>query len=220
MKVFRVVLALWTCVASAITPFSASAMAPARVDPPKRQARYNEVYRAATHNSYWVKRDNVVEAFASGTQERLLDQLLFDHVRALEIDIHKDNAHPGNWSVYHTDKQSNSFCANLPECLKQLQQFHYALPNHEVVTIVLELKEILEYNFDSTHTPADLDRLLETYLGPNLFRPRDFLSRCTPGRTLRECANPTNAGWPSIQELRGKPMGQIKHSPSKQTSER
>jgi hypothetical protein len=167
-----------------------------------KQARYNEVYRAATHNSYWVKRDNVVEAFASGAQERLLDQLLFEHVRALEIDIHRDDTHPHDWTIYHTDKQSNSLCTPLSECLKQLEQFHYANPAHEVVTVVLELKELIKYNFDGTHTPQDLDRILETYVGKNLFRPRDFLARCAPGTTMRECAR--GAGWPTIQELRGK----------------
>ncbi|MBI3555077.1 MAG: hypothetical protein HY074_02285 [Deltaproteobacteria bacterium] len=167
-----------------------------------REARYNEVFRGHTHNSYWVKRDNVVEAFASGTQERILDQLLFDHVRGLEIDIHKDDASPGQWSVYHTNMQSNSLCSPLTECLKQLQQFQYAMPKHEVVTVALELKEILGYNFDRKHRPSDLDALLEQYLGPYLYRPADFLSRCLPGTHLRECAR--QVGWPTIQELRGK----------------
>ncbi len=166
------------------------------------QARYNEVFRGATHNSYWVKRNNVVEAFASGTQERLLDQLLFEHVRGLEIDIHKDNSRPGQWSVYHTNMQSNVLCSPFTECLKQLQLFHHALPQHEVVTVVVELKEIFEHNFDAKHTPSDFDALLEQYLGPQLYRPGDFLSRCLPGTPLRKCAS--QVGWPAIAELRGK----------------
>src|SRR5262249_27221337 len=35
--------------------------------PPARPPRYNDVAFKATHNSYWVKRDNVVEIGASGT---------------------------------------------------------------------------------------------------------------------------------------------------------
>lgn len=169
-----------------------------------RSARYNEVYRTATHNSYWVKRDNAVEAFASGTQERILDQLLFDHVRALEIDVHRDDTRPHDWTVYHTDKQSNSFCTPLSECLKQLQLFHHALPQHEVVTVVIELKEIFNSNFDSMHTPADLDRIIESYLGPYLYRPSDFLAKCPGNVTMKECARPEMGGWPTIQDLRGK----------------
>jgi hypothetical protein len=167
-----------------------------------RSARYNEVYRAATHNSYWVNRSNIGEAYASGVQERLLDQLLFDHVRALEIDIHKDDSSAGDWRVYHTDRESNSLCTPLKECLKQLQLFHYANPSHEVVTVVLELKELIGFNFDDSHTPADLDRLLDATLGSLLYRPRDFLARCPIGATMKECAR--SAGWPTIQELRGR----------------
>ncbi|MBI3541852.1 MAG: hypothetical protein HY075_01070, partial [Deltaproteobacteria bacterium] len=170
--------------------------------PPPRLPRFNEVYRVNTHNSYWVKRDNNFEAFASGTQERLLDQLLFDHARSLEIDVHKDNPHPGNWTIYHTDKQSNSLCSPLGECLKQLQQFHYALPRHDPVLVVIELKEILEYNFDRSHRPADFDAILEHYLADSLYRPREFLARCAPGASMRDCAR--QKGWPTLEELRGK----------------
>jgi len=163
--------------------------------------RYHQVQQAATHNSYWVQRDNVTELEASGTQERILDQLLFDHVRTLELDVHKDNPHPGNFTVYHTDKESNSFCSPLAECLKQLQLFQYAMPQHEVVTLVVELKEFSEYNFDDNHTPAHLDAIFEQYLGPWLYRPRDFLARCS-GSDMRACAQ--QASWPTIPDLRGK----------------
>jgi hypothetical protein len=163
---------------------------------------YNEAYRSATHNSYWVKRNNVVELFASGAQERLLDQLLFEHVRGLELDVHKLDWVPGRWDVYHTNMRSNVFCTPFYECLKQLRQFHYALPRHEAVTVVIELKELLEHNFDAKHTPADFDAILENYLGDLLYRPRDFLARCPSGATMRDCAR--LRGWPTLQELRGK----------------
>jgi hypothetical protein len=166
------------------------------------EPRYNEVFQVASHNSYWVHRDPVWDPFATGTQERLLDLLLFDHARALEIDVHKDPRNAGEWNVYHTDRPLNSFCTPFTECLKQLRQFQYALPDHEPLTVVIELKEILDYNFDAAHTPADFDRLLERELGPYLYRPRDFLARCEPGATLRGCAR--EAGWPAERELRGK----------------
>src|SRR6185312_6775337 len=117
-------------------------------------------------------------------------------------DIHKDDGNPGVWSVYHTDKETNSLCTPLSECLKQLQQFHYANPNHAPVTIVLELKEIFEDNFDEEHTPEDLDRVLETYLGAHLYTPTQFLSRCPSGATMLECAK--QQGWPTLAELQGK----------------
>ncbi|MDB5281799.1 MAG: hypothetical protein JWO06_874 [Bacteroidota bacterium] len=170
----------------------------------KEFPRYNEVYQVATHNSYWVKRAHVHEPFATGTQERLLDQLHFDHARALEIDIHKINRKRGQWAIYHTGKVKNVFYATLPEFLKQLQQFQYSLPKHEVVTVVLELKQIFGDNFDKNHTPADLDSILESYLGEYLFRPRDLMKRCPGKNTLCDCAAASSEVWPTIDELRGK----------------
>ncbi len=164
--------------------------------------RFNQVFSIATHNSYWVKRENLWEFAASGTQERLIDQLLFDHARGLELDLHRDVAHRGVFSIYHTTENSNTLCSPLEECLRELALFHYALPEHEPVTVVLELKELMESNFDATHTPADIDATLERALGAALYRPRDFLARCVPGASMRDCAK--TASWPTVAELRGK----------------
>lgn len=166
--------------------------------------RYNQVYSIATHNSYWVKRAATHEIFATGTQERLMDQLLFDQVRTLEIDIHKTRHQPGQWQVYHTGRHKNVFFHSLTDFLKQLQQFDYFLPEHEVVTVVLELKEILAENFDKNHTPADLDKLLKEYLGDRLFSPKDLKQRCPGAATLCDCAASTDTIWPTTQQLRGK----------------
>src|SRR5262249_55477119 len=57
--------------------------------------------------------------------------------------------------------------------------------------------------FDSsTHTPADLDAILERWLGPYLFRPRDLMATCPGSQTLRDCVR--TAGWPTIDQLRGR----------------
>lgn len=166
--------------------------------------RYNQVFSIATHNSYWVKRAYFPEPFATGTQQRLLDQLLFENVRGLEIDIHKTRRKAGMWSVYHTGRSKNSFFNSFTDFLKQLQQFNYALPQHEVVTVVIELKEIFENNFDKQHTPEDLDRLLKSFLGNSLFSPGNLFARCPGKNTLCDCVKSSPEVWPSIQELRGK----------------
>ncbi len=168
------------------------------------QPRYNDVFRIATHNSYWVKRGANFDLFATGTQERLCDQLLFDHVRALEIDIHKIKGKREQWAVYHTTKRKNVFFENFTDFLKQLQQFHYSLPEHEVVTVVLELKEITQHNFDTKHTPAGLDSLLEAYMGASLFRPVDLMKRCPGAENLLSCVQSSKEIWPTIEEMRGK----------------
>src|SRR4051812_34159776 len=73
---------------------------------------FDAVWRISTHNSYWVDRGTKGDLFASGTQERLADQLLVDHARGLEIDIHKDPTTPGAFDVYHTTP-GNSLCDTL-----------------------------------------------------------------------------------------------------------
>ena len=178
--------------------------------PLTREPRFNEVFRLATHNSYWVNRDNVVEAYASGVQQRLIDQLLFEGARSIEIDVHKDTPVlplpapplPRNWTVYHTDRQSNSLCTPLRECLKHLRLFHHLLPQHEAVVVVLELKEIVAYNFDDQHTPKDLDDILRRELPGLIYTPADFWGRCPDQPSLRACAK--DKGWPTVSELRGK----------------
>jgi hypothetical protein len=181
---------------------------PARISPltPDRAGAvpYNEAIRIATHNSYWVNRDSVQEFLASGTQERLLDQILFDQARAIEIDVHRDDANDGDFTVYHTYTQRNSLCSPLSECLQFLRTFHYALPQHEVFTIVIELKELWTANFiDPRHTPDALDHHFRTVLGDKLlFTPAELLDRCPGATTLREATG--RCGWPSVGELRGR----------------
>ena len=173
--------------------------------PPGDSPRYDEVWQIATHNSYWVDRGAPGDALASGTQERLVDQVLVDHVRALEIDIHKDPQRPHAFTVHHTTP-GNSLCSTLDGCLAELRAIHQALPLHEAITVVLELKEITEPNFDDEHTIEDLDRVLSDELGVLLYRPGDLLARCEArggcAETLGTCA--AARGWPPIDELRGR----------------
>src|SRR5207302_8140736 len=90
----------------------------------------------------------------------------------------------------------------LQECLKQLQLFQYLEPHHDVVNVVIELKELWTHLFGPGHSIADLDGTLRAYLGDALYTPRDFMARCPARMTLRECAR--THGWPGIDELRGK----------------
>ena len=163
---------------------------------------YDAVYGTATHNSYWVERDRLTEKLAHGTQERLLDQLLHERVRAIELDVHFNDKRPGVFSVYHTDAPANSLCTPLDECLKQLMLFHYLEPEHDVVNVIVELKELWTHIFAREHSIADLDATLRRGLGATLYTPREFLARCPTGATMRDCARAR--GWPSIAELRGK----------------
>ncbi len=180
------------------------------VSEPPGPPRFHRVARVATHNSYWLDRMHSLELFASGTQHRLLDQLLYEGARAVEIDVHRDRTSAHAFRVYHTSSETNSLCSPLSECVETLRAFHAAVPDHEAVTVVVELKELTEANFDDAHTPADLDAVFASRLGemtPSGFRswlytPRDLLARCAPGATLVDCA--AREGWPTVAEMRGR----------------
>jgi hypothetical protein len=181
---------------------------PAPPDPPgpADTVRMNEAWLVGTHNSYWVDRGVAQDLFASGVQESLLDQLVADGARAVELDVHPDARSAHAYRVFHT-VPGNSLCDDLADCLRPLRLFHAALPRHEVVHVVIELKEFAASSFDAQHTVDDLERILEASLGPWLYRPGDLLDACDPGRTdpdpdLTSCL--ARSGWPTLAELRGR----------------
>ena len=84
-------------------------------DPAARTIAYDQAWQISTHNGYWVDRGTPNDFLASGVGERILDQLLLDGVRSIEIDIHADPHRPGSFNVFHT-APGNSLCA---ECAKR-----------------------------------------------------------------------------------------------------
>jgi hypothetical protein len=173
--------------------------------PPSSPA-FDAAWRISTHNSYWVDRGTPGDAFASGVQERFADQLLYDHARGVEIDVHPDPATPGAFQVFHTTP-GDALCDTLPGCLAALRAFHHAIPRHEAVHVTIELKGISAPTFDAAHTIEDLDRIFEEELGALLYRPADLLARCAAitgheAATLGDCAR--DGGWPLAHEVRGR----------------
>src|SRR5215471_11917107 len=110
-------------VALLLCAVAACSDAPSSAPPAVAFPRYDEVWQISTHNSYWVDLANPSDVFASGTQERFVDQLLFDHARALEIDIHPDPARDGHFLIFHT-VAGDALCATLEDCLDELRAFH------------------------------------------------------------------------------------------------
>jgi Phosphoinositide phospholipase C, Ca2+-dependent len=169
---------------------------------------YNRVYGIATHNSYWINRSDQQDFFASGTQELLSDQLLHEHVRAIELDAHAEGAPAGQWAVYHTSAHEDFSCRYLSDCIKYLQNWQYAIPDHEVFNIIVELKNSSPVygtpgsNFNATHTMDQFDAQFRDALGTSLYQPADFFARCPGETTLTACAKV--AGWPTTDQLRGK----------------
>ncbi|MGC4116768.1 MAG: Ca2+-dependent phosphoinositide-specific phospholipase C [Myxococcales bacterium] len=135
----------------------------------------------------------------------LLEQLTRTGLRSLEVDIQPDKrgrpALRDDWYVYHRDLPlfDDSRCTRLSECLERIADFHAGEPQHEPVTLFVDLKE----PFGGTQSPEALDGLLAEHLGRNtLYTPADLVARCegarSPAEAVRKC------GWPTVQELRGR----------------
>ena len=216
VRAVGVLLAL-ALVAAGVSVLQVAPAAPATQAAGGALPHYNEVYGVATHNSYWINRSDQEDLHSSGTQELLSDQLLQDHARAIELDVHSEGAPSGKWKVYHTSDSEDFSCRYLDDCLQMLRNFQYAVPQHEVVNVVVELKNTVSYtgvtslgyhthdNFTGDHTIEQFDSTFTQALGAALYTPSEFLSRpgCTAqGTTMVQCA--AAAGWPTIDQLRGK----------------
>lgn len=153
---------------------------------------YNELRQKSSHNSY--QRD-----------EAVLDQLVFHRIRSLEFDIHNGKSgwskRSGDWYVYHADVfDADTTCHRLSDCLDELRAFHVANPNHEVVTVFIDLKD----DFEAGRSPEQLDALIASRLPPQwLLRPEDLFTACPGAATLKAAVTGT-CRWPTHLQLRGR----------------
>lgn len=157
---------------------------------------YNLAVQKSSHNAY-------------ARTEPIFDQLVWHGIRSLELDIHTDKAREraadGDWFVYHEDLPffRESSCTMLSDCLGQLKAFHDAAPDHDVVTLWIDLKD----GFRPGQAPGDLDALLAARLGrDNVVRPEDLRARCPGAADLRAAVTGKDASctFPTLGELRGK----------------
>lgn len=157
-------------------------------------SRYDEVQAKASHNTY--ERD-----------EPIFDELAFHDVRAIELDLHARRLGspdaPGDFYVFHAAPwPGGTSCARLSECLVGLRAYDRAFPDHDVVTLFLDLKNSLD---ESGHGAADLDALVARELGRGrLFGPDDLLAACPGARSLRDAVRGGACAWPTLASLRGK----------------
>ena len=157
--------------------------------------RYNQVRQKSSHNSFQK-------------QEALIDQLVYHRIRSLELDLHtsKGSSWPitaQDWYVYHfAGVDADTTCHRFSDCLDELRSFHDATPDHEVVTVFLDIKD----SWKSTVNPSDLDARIQAHLPPSaVFRPADWVSNHCPGETtLKGVASNPSCGWPLLRDLRGK----------------
>lgn len=154
--------------------------------------RYDQVQQKSSHNSYQ-------------RHEALLDQILYHRLRSLELDIHNSKGTSGStrdWFVYHSLLDSGTTCHKLSDCLTDIAALDQAVPDHELVTLWIDLKS----SFDSNHQPADLDALLTSILGADaLVTPRTLMDACPGATSLIEAVTGTCA-WPALETVRSQYM--------------
>jgi hypothetical protein len=156
---------------------------------PSVGSRYDEVRQKSSHNSF--QRD-----------EGLLDQMIYHRVRSLEFDIHVGKTlEPdlgGDWYVYHIDVvDADSQCRTLSQCLGLVATLGQVVPEHEVVTLWIDLKD----GFGGEHQPGDLDARLVEAFGERLWTPGELLVKC-PASGLQQAI--ARCGWPELAALRGR----------------
>jgi hypothetical protein len=155
-------------------------------DTPYSEIRYNQVRQKSSHNSF--QRD-----------EGVYDQMLYWRLRSLEFDLHNDKGLSqnltGNWYIYHTAVvDEDTTVDKLSDLMTILQGLDRAVPDHEITTIFLDLKD----DFDDSHTPEQLDNLLTSSLGSGkILKPADVASS-------NDLQAGVASGWPHLQSLRGK----------------
>lgn len=167
------------------------------------ELRYDQVRQKSVHNSFQKA-------------EGVYDQVVYWRVRSLEVDVHTwhlfDDGDDGvvvdpetgldDWFVYHEVWDRNSSIHRLGGFLRMCAGVQRALPEHEVITLFLDIKDGFPADVTATRSRARFDALLDAHLGPHLYRPADLLATDPTAESLSDAVERT--GWPTLRELRGK----------------
>lgn len=150
---------------------------------------YDRVAFKSSHNAYHKKLD-------------LVQQLRFDErrphrggCRGLELDLAaREDAL--EWSVEHTSKFLTHADHHFSRYLAELQKWSEECPDHDVITVTLDLKHVPRKVDD---WPDLLDKYIAGHLDPDrIFKPADLRAG---EKDLRAGAE---AGWPKLGRLTGK----------------
>lgn len=155
---------------------------------------YNKVHQKSIHNAYQ-------------RTEGLLDQMVYWGARSMEIDLHTEDPLGNNmvsddWAVYHHRADPKSSVHRLSQVLEMFAGFHRTVPNHEVVTVFLDMVAPLPKGSSAAHSHKRLDGLIEQKLGDAVFTPEQLIE-IAPGAKWARTALAAR-GWPTLGELRGK----------------
>jgi len=151
--------------------------------------RYDQVRQKSVHNCFQ-------------RHEGVLDQFSYWRARSFEVDIRRSKPYTpglhGDWYVFHERWDAFTSVEQLSHFLGLLRGMHTAVPEHEVVTVFLDLKDALRPDPADGHSAEALDRLLAEHLGGAVFTPRELLDDAP---SLQEAVA---TGWPRLAHLRGR----------------
>jgi hypothetical protein len=153
---------------------------------------------AGTHNSYHLA-PLVALHNSHKYSHRPLDQQLDGGVRALELDVHlRDD---GTFDIYHIALiDPRASCPTLEVCLRVIATWSAAHPRHTPIFVWLELKD------DTGGNPIDDPQKLEDTILRVLPRERLITPMSLRGTFASPRERVTAAGWPPIDDVRGKVM--------------
>ena len=171
----------------------------------------NQVQVIGTHNSYHVQPAptalHIMRAFtrevdAWNYSHPPLDEQLNQGVRSFELDLQwRDNT----WQVFHVPGvDEGSTCPQFEDCLRTVQAWSSANPQHVPISFLLEIKDdvvFLDHRIQNAPPEAldQLDGLIRgVFAGDALITP-DRVRGDAP--TLETAV--TTHGWPLLDDVRG-----------------
>lgn len=182
--------------------FLQNLVSPAQAQSSMGDVSYARLQQKSVHNAYQRK-------------ESLLDMLRFHSIRSLELDIHAHKpfhkAEDGDWFVYHHAFDTGSKVEKLSDGLSDIRRYHDENPEHEVITLWLDVKEPFD---GGSHNPQSLDSLFERYFADALWSPEDLLARCPSAETLQNAVAGPACTWPTFDDLRGRVLIVLTESPN------
>lgn len=163
---------------------------------------YNQVSMKASHNSE-EREETIIEQITWNKEENYNGGC-----SSIELDVSQSSTSTENkWSVNHDEgykegedkklsrtlESSNSF--QLSDFFFELQKWSKNNPNHDVITLYLDLKYVR--NIDEF--APELDEYIKMNFDVDIYTPSDLMGK---HKNLSEGAK--NNGWPSIEALQGK----------------
>jgi hypothetical protein len=146
-----------------------------------------------------LRYNEIVQKVAGGAQRRdepIFDQLLYHRVRALELQL---RGRGDNGDFEADGGNSTSGCRSLRSCLSALRAFQTVVPEHEVITLYLDVRD----GFGESRTIDAIDRALNESLAGKLVTPAELRAACPAAGSVRDTVSGTCA-WPTLEALRGR----------------